>query len=78
MDQFNKVNQDNKLLKKLVKKKVEQSQRNTSKSKTITRASSVKTPKRGQTQGDQQKTERAKNIQATSKPRILDFAKCFW
>ena len=62
MDQLNKANQNNKLLKKVVKRKVQWNQTNTTKPKVITfKRFWCKTPKTGQTQAGQQKRDRARN-----------------
>ena len=66
MDQLSKVNQDNKHLKKVIKKKFQQNQANNPKSKTPTKDANKKTNKTGQFQVIQQRTDRDKTAQATN------------
>ena len=61
---MNKVDQDNKLLKKLAKINVEQSQKSTSKSKTPTRDKNTKTNKSGPAQVAQPRMVKGRTNQA--------------
>ena len=65
MDQLNKVNQDNKHLKKVARKKVQQNQANALKLKTLTTNENIKTNETEQVKAAQQRTDGYSNTHAS-------------